>query len=257
MGATRHSSIHLRSSQPSTCWLSMPMADGDLDVALANDRSTANELWLNLGGRQGGVEGHFRFETFAFNSDGSARSTTFLVALDSDNDGDLDVAVANNGASNELHINDGTGHFRPWNSANAAHFGGAFELSSSLHVFDAEGDGDDDLVVTNWRGNNRIFLNDGDCELTLLEDIRKSRVKCAKRYAWSVSISIPTVIATSASPTARVTTESTLTTAVESSLPYKRRPSTRVPARPSLPSMRIAMAPQISTLGNSMDTTAF
>lgn len=73
--------------------------DGDLDVAVGNDRAP-NRIYFN--------DGNGNFSTGA--SFGNANSTTRnIVVSDIDGDGDVDIIITNRGAENEICLNNGSG----------------------------------------------------------------------------------------------------------------------------------------------------
>ncbi|RPJ40691.1 MAG: VCBS repeat-containing protein, partial [Candidatus Latescibacterota bacterium] len=75
---------------------------------------------------------------------------------DCDNDGDLDLAVGNNGSANELFVNDGTGSF-----TRQTPFG--TWLTFAVAWGDYDNDGDLDLAVGNGGGQqNKLYVNQGD-----------------------------------------------------------------------------------------------
>ncbi|HSH01198.1 MAG TPA: VCBS repeat-containing protein, partial [Anaerolineae bacterium] len=97
-------------------------------------------------------------------------STNTLAWGDSDGDGDLDLAVGNNG-QNELYLNDGKGNFTL----------GAFPTDSqdttSVAWGDIDGDGDLDLAVGNFNQPNQLYRNDNDGNFSLASfplDIRNT-----------------------------------------------------------------------------------
>jgi hypothetical protein len=74
---------------------------------------------------------------------------------DYDNDGDLDLAVGNNGDANELFVNDGAGSFM-----RETPFG--TWLTFAVAWGDYDNDGDLDLAVGNGGGQqNKLYVNDG------------------------------------------------------------------------------------------------
>ena len=75
-----------------------------------------------------------------------------VIAFDPDNDGDMDIYVANDSDANYLYRNDGTGRFREiglWSGA-AFDINGAAQAGMGIAVGEATGDAHVDLVVTNF-----------------------------------------------------------------------------------------------------------
>ena len=87
-----------------------------------------------------------------------------VVAADFDDDGWLDLYVANDGAANQLWINKGDGTFedRGLLSGTAYNAEGLPEGSMGVAAGDFDADGDEDLFVTNLpRETNTLYLNQG------------------------------------------------------------------------------------------------
>ena len=130
----------------------------DLFVAAASDQDAA--IWLNNG------DGTFRRDTrsasaFAALHAISARAATFV---DYDNDGWQDLVVV--GSPNALNRpgvflfhNDGAGRFVDRSSLIAATFRSAG--ASNIVVTDVDGDGDEDLFLTDLAGMTHLLRNDG------------------------------------------------------------------------------------------------
>ena len=76
---------------------------------------------------------------------------------DYDNDGDLDLYLANNGA-NKLFGNEGDGSFSDQTSALLGDSGNGTGVAWG----DYDNDGDLDLVVANRGGNNFLYAGNGD-----------------------------------------------------------------------------------------------
>ncbi len=140
--------------------------DGDLDLAVANYGTCwfggdPNRLYRNDG------DGY----TLAWSSPESDRSTS-LAWGDWDDDGDLDLAVGNNGA-NRVYQNDDGALTLAWSSDE-------WENTTAVAWGDADGDGDLDLAVANW-GTNRIYENDGG---TLTSSSTLPETESSQDVAW-------------------------------------------------------------------------
>jgi hypothetical protein len=136
--------------------------DGDLDIFVTNQGTTNNEnIYRNNGG------GIFEKITVGalVNNGGATMSGSWG---DYDNDGDLDVYLANDGSDNALFRNDGSLNFTkiaddPVSMTNAHSFSSAWG--------DIDNDGDLDLFVTNafttaGRQLNFLYSNNGDGSFT-------------------------------------------------------------------------------------------
>lgn len=147
-------------SSRNVTWVDMDM-DGDSDLFITNENSERNHVYRNDGN---GV--------FTKLND-VAIATSFVSTMsscwgDTDNDGDLDVVLSNDGSKNQYFRNEGNFVFTPildsdisLNVANS--FSGAFG--------DIDNDGDLDLFVTNAfkagiRLKNLLYLNDGTGHFT-------------------------------------------------------------------------------------------
>ncbi len=146
--------------------------DGDLDLFVTHLAEETNTFYRNLGAAG------WEDATGAAGLNSTGAFTGFGTALfDADHDGDLDLAIANGGVKrrgetlagagtsfwasyaepNLLLVNDGAGRFAEVTS-NA--LGGAVEVSRGLLPFDADSDGDLDLLVTNLDATARLYRND-------------------------------------------------------------------------------------------------
>jgi hypothetical protein len=88
-----------------------------------------------------------------------------VVAADFDNDGDVDIFVAQDGAPNLLYQNDGRGHFTEVGllCGVASNFEGKINGSMGVDCADADGDGLLDLFVTNYQSEMPVlYRNLGD-----------------------------------------------------------------------------------------------
>ena len=119
--------------------------DGDLDIAVGNDRAR-NLVFLN--------DGSGRFEAGAIF--GTPSSTRSLTLTDLDGDGHTDILVVNRGRRNFIFHGDGSGGFRE-----GVPFGSGDDSTIDVAVADLDGDGDPDLVLANRDGGaNRVHWND-------------------------------------------------------------------------------------------------
>jgi len=85
-------------------------------------------------------------------------------AADFNNDGWIDLYVANDSQPNQLWINQHNGTFRDTAFLAGAAVGGTGEAEASMGVDagDVDNDGDEDLIVTNWLDQmNVLYVNDG------------------------------------------------------------------------------------------------
>ena len=122
-------------------------ADGDLDAFVANRNTTANIVWINQGGIQGGTMGQF-FDSGQRLGNSDSRGVSLG---DLDNDGDIDAFVINRGEGqpNLVWLNQhGLADFDDDGDVDAADFlmwQAGFGLSTSATR--AHGDGNDDEAV--------------------------------------------------------------------------------------------------------------
>jgi hypothetical protein len=147
------------------CWFDMD-GDGDQDLFLANQAGTADGMWRNDGSA-------FTDVAPALGMTGPERTTTeggVGCALgDYDNDGNLDVFVANYG-HNQLYRNHGDGTF-----TEVARTAGIDVENHAVSADwgDFDNDGDLDLFVASYVGStpdqqpaNALFVNDGSGHFT-------------------------------------------------------------------------------------------
>ncbi len=151
--------------------------DGDLDIFVSNhdglpapSPGSANFLYINQGGTQGGTEGAF------------VRSLAGPVALDIGNslcasfadfngDGNLDLFVANDESQdNDLYTGDGAGGFSAVVASPVISDRGE---SIACEWVDVDVDGDVDLIVGNRaNSSNRLYLNvDGEFRSQAFGDV--------------------------------------------------------------------------------------
>ncbi len=135
--------------------------DGDLDLYVTNENGEKENLYRNNGGGSFEKMNDLVITTEGFNTMSSSWG-------DIDNDGDLDLFLANDGSKNQLFRNDGNFVFTRMlttdvSKVNAKSFSSAWA--------DIDNDGDLDLFVTNafqngQRLKNNLYLNDGTGHLT-------------------------------------------------------------------------------------------
>ena len=135
---------------------------------------------------------------------------------DFDDDGDIDVYVANDSDPNYLYRNEGNGHFKEigtW-SFSAFDENGAAQASMGVAFGDVDGDGVPDLFVTNFSEDfSTLYKGLGD---GLFEDVREPRASGRMTFrpcrgARRSPTSTTTAISTSWSPTGTSTRRSTRT----------------------------------------------
>jgi len=130
--------------------------DGDLDIFITNEYST-NRLYLNNGAGIFTEVTQLSGLTTEFGGMGCSFG-------DIDSDGDLDLYVANWSAKNILYRNllKETGHLVFENITDTAGVGGKIYTKSNAVVFsDIDNDADLDLLVTNRKTSNKLYLNNG------------------------------------------------------------------------------------------------
>lgn len=131
--------------------------DGDLDIFITNE-NTSNRLFLNNGA---GIFSEIT-ESAGLITDFGGTGCSFG---DIDNDGDLDLYVANWSAKNILYKNllKETGQLVFENITKRANVGGAVYTKSNAAIFsDIDNDTDLDLYVTNRKTSNKLYLNNGN-----------------------------------------------------------------------------------------------
>ncbi len=136
--------------------------DGDLDAVLANgDLSSGGgesftELWLNDGTGQFSLS-PFNFLALRNNGQG-------LTVGDVNEDGLIDVVIANNRDNNELWLNQGDGTFQ------FSSFGERSDRTQVVRLGDLDGDGDLDIFAAGSE-RNQVFFNDGAGQFSLAQEV--------------------------------------------------------------------------------------
>ncbi|HJO26251.1 MAG TPA: CRTAC1 family protein [Planctomycetota bacterium] len=121
--------------------------DGAPDILVANDMQPAN-LFMNDGA--GSFTDAAVERGFAFNGDGAPTSAMGLAVADVDSDGDFDCLRTNfDFEPNSLHLNNGAGQFREVAAAGGLAAGSLDRLGWGGGFFDADSDGDLDLLIAN------------------------------------------------------------------------------------------------------------
>lgn len=120
----------------------------DLYVTVLNGK---NKIYKNLG------NGYFIDYSSISKATGSKDDRTNSVLFgDVDNDGDLDIFIANEYSSNRLYVNNGAGIFREITDEAGlkSAYGG-----TGCSFGDIDNDGDIDLYVANWSTKNLLYKN--------------------------------------------------------------------------------------------------
>jgi len=151
--------------------------DGLVDLFVANTNNEANFLYKNLG------NGQFE-EVGAIVLGGAPAKSVGGSWGDYDNDGDIDLFVANAGRqNNNLYENDGDGTFSINNSTILTSTGGNSHGSAWA---DMDNDGDLDLAVANDQNeNNFLFSNNGDGTFSVIDNAVTNDGGKSSGLAWA------------------------------------------------------------------------
>ncbi|MDG1813733.1 MAG: FG-GAP-like repeat-containing protein, partial [Porticoccaceae bacterium] len=127
--------------------------DGNVDVVEGNYEEQ-NKLYLNEGTIPAGGF------TYRITPIGSEKDDTQSVALgDMNGDGKVDVVAGNNGKTNKLYLNPGSG--AGFASVTGAPIGSDGDSTESVALADVDGDGNLDVVAGNIGQTNKLYLNKG------------------------------------------------------------------------------------------------
>jgi len=124
-----------------------------------------DRLWINQG------DGSFRDETIARGLADSFGKGLGVIAFDVEEDGDLDLYVANDSTENRLWLNRGDGSFEDGTllAGVGVNGRGLTEAGMGLAVGDIDGDLDLDVFVTNFDDeSNTLYSNQGEA---LFDDV--------------------------------------------------------------------------------------
>jgi hypothetical protein len=122
-----------------------------------------DHLWINDG------SGHFTDGSAAAGLVGTVGKGLAAVASDLDDDGDLDIFVANDSKANLMLRNEGGGRFAQIGRESGTDYNaeGRSEACMGIDSGDLDGDGDLDLYVVNFQQEtNTLYRNDGDMFFT-------------------------------------------------------------------------------------------
>jgi len=120
--------------------------DGDLDLIFVTEDDKINEFYLNTG------KGYFINGTDNFPVKGVSNG---ILAGDFDNDGWIDVIIANNGQNKYLKNNKGV-----FIDETEKHIPIVNDITQDMQMIDFDKDGDLDVIVANEKAN-RLLLNNG------------------------------------------------------------------------------------------------
>lgn len=131
--------------------------DGDTDVYVAND-STPNQLWINDGG--GNFEDKAKLAGCAYSEMGREEGSMGADFSDTDDNGLLDIAVTNfQEESTSLYSQTSPMLFQERSDAAGIGEISRQRLSFGIDFFDADNDGDEDLLFANGHIEDNIEKN--------------------------------------------------------------------------------------------------
>ena len=116
------------------------------------------------------------------------------IAFDADNDGWPDLYVANDGTDNQLWMNRHNGTFenRAVIAGVAVNGAGKAEGSMGVDAADYDGDGDEDVIVTNLTGEGMtLYTNDGSgafTDVAAIAGLRSATLRDTGFGAWWIDV---------------------------------------------------------------------
>jgi len=123
----------------------------DLYLGVLNGK---NKIYKNIKGKY--------FIDYSYNTGGIGEAsdrTNACIMGDVDNDGDLDIFIANEESTNRLYLNNGVGIFTEITKSSGLK---TVEGGNAATFGDIDQDGDIDLYVTNWSSQNILYQNQFD-----------------------------------------------------------------------------------------------
>lgn len=136
-------------------------ADGLVDIVVAN--TTGNKILVNTG------SGFFSDQSHRYSYINQPEESRDVELVDIDNDGDLDIYVANSnlqGGANpqdRLLVNDGSGFFSDVTANKLPTLAGS---NFDAEFTDFDNDGDLDIAIGNYLGGLAILINNGNTAFT-------------------------------------------------------------------------------------------
>jgi hypothetical protein len=149
------------SEQASSVALADMDGDGDLDLVQGNSAGE-NKLYLN----RGVADDFFSGQSQSFGSEGGR--TRSVALADMDGDGDVDVVVGNSGQTNKLYLNNGKASDEKNFVQTGMPIGSEMDDTYSVALADMDGDGDVDVVAGNNGKTNKLYLNPGHTDFTVV-----------------------------------------------------------------------------------------
>ncbi|MDH5389217.1 MAG: FG-GAP-like repeat-containing protein [Gammaproteobacteria bacterium] len=139
--------------------------DGDIDLVTGNDSTVSgdntggNAVFLNNGSGGFPLLNGYYIE-FGFDSVNFDKDNSYGLAIgDVNNDGLPDLVVGNYGSVNKLYLNDGSA--KPFYNTSSIDIGVETDNTRVVTLNDFDQDGDLDLIVANFDGTDKYYLNSG------------------------------------------------------------------------------------------------